>query len=164
MNTATANTHKKLSAGDYAPDFTLDTGSGEPITLSEQRGKNVVVYFYPKDDTPGCTIEAQDFTRVIADFEYEDAVVIGISKDSVQSHCNFRDKYKLAVVLASDQHGTVCEAYDSWMEKTNYGKKYMGIQRDTFLIDRKGIIRKVWRKVEVKGHVQEVLEAVRDLD
>lgn len=154
---------KTLGQGDYAPDFTLDADNGAQVTLTELRGKNVVVYFYPKDDTPGCTTEAQEFTRLADQFEYCDTVVIGISKDDVATHCKFRDKYGLKVLLAADTHGTVCEAYDSWVEKNNYGKKYMGIDRSTFLIDKNGVIKKAWRKVKANGHAQEVLEAAQRL-
>lgn len=163
MNDTVSASKKSLSAGDYAPDFTLDTDSGKALTLSELKGRNIVIYFYPKDDTPGCTIEAQDFTKLASQFEYNNTVVIGISKDSVDSHCKFRDKYNLSVVLAADSHGTVCEAYDVWVEKNNYGKKYMGIDRATFLIDEKGVIKKAWRKVSAKGHAEEVLDAAKRL-
>jgi peroxiredoxin Q/BCP len=122
-----------------------------------------VLYFYPKDDTPGCTIEANEFTRDASLFEAANTVVIGLSKDTVESHCKFRDKYDLKILLASDANSTVCEAYGTWVEKNMYGKKYMGIQRDTFLIDKTGRIRKIWRKVKPEGHPQEVLSAIRSL-
>jgi thioredoxin-dependent peroxiredoxin len=153
----------QLSVGHFAPDFTLDADNGEIFTLSALRGKHVVLYFYPKDDTPGCTTEAQDFTRLDRNFADNNTMVIGISRDTIESHCKFRDKYNLTVKLASDIRGTVCEAYDCWVEKNNYGKKYMGIERCTFLINDKGVINKIWRKVNVKGHAEEVLHAVRML-
>ncbi len=154
---------KILSVGNYAPDFTLDRDGGESITLSELKGENIVVYFYPKDDTPGCTQEANDFTELAESFELNDTIIIGISKDNVEKHDKFKEKYNLSVILAADTECSVCEAYDCWVEKSMYGKKYMGIQRDTFLIDKKGIINKIWRKVKVNGHVEEVLEAAKEL-
>ncbi len=153
---------KPLSIGDFGPDFTLDSEEG-PLTLSDYRGKNVVLYFYPKDSTPGCTKEAEGFSARKQDFEDIDTVIIGVSKDTVDSHKKFADKYNLSVTLASDNNSTVCEAYDCWVEKNMYGKKYMGIQRDTFLIDAKGQIRKIWRKVKVDGHVEEVYEQAKKL-
>ncbi len=153
----------QLKEGHFAPDFTLDADSQKPMTLSDFRGKNVVLYFYPKDDTPGCTLEAKDFTSNMSLFESENTVIIGVSKDSVESHCKFRDKYGLKVILASDQNSTVCEAYGVWVKKQMYGKEYMGIQRDTYLLDKTGKIRKIWRKVKVEDHVAEVLNTVRSL-
>jgi thioredoxin-dependent peroxiredoxin len=155
---------KELQAGDYAPDFTLDTDTSGSVTLSKLRGKNIVLYFYPKDDTPGCTLEAKDFSTNHGRITAAGAVVLGISKDDVESHNKFKDKYCLPFTLASDTEGSVCEAYDVWVEKNMYGKKYMGIQRDTFLIDRDGIIRKIWHKVKVEGHVDEVLAELNKLD
>jgi len=155
------STNIQLIEGHFAPDFTMDIGSGKIMTLSELRGKNVVLYFYPKDDTPGCTIEAKEFSDNITGFENLDTIVIGISKDSVASHDKFKEKYCLAFDLGSDANSTVCEAYDTWIEKSMYGKKYMGISRDTFLIDRTGKIRKIWRKARPEGHAKEVLEALR---
>jgi thioredoxin-dependent peroxiredoxin len=152
-----------LKIGDFAPDFTIDIGNGEQLTLSSLRGQKVVLYFYPKDDTPGCTQEAKDFRDAEKEFLAANAVIIGISKDSLESHEKFAEKYCLPFKLASDANSTVCEAYDTWVEKNMYGKKYMGIQRDTFLIDRAGKIVKVWRKVKVDGHVAEVLEAVQHI-
>jgi thioredoxin-dependent peroxiredoxin len=153
----------ELKEGHFAPDFEIDTDNGNKMILSELRGKNVVLYFYPKDDTPGCTIEANEFTSDIGLFESANTVVIGLSKDSIDSHCKFRDKYNLKVMLASDSNSTVCEAYGTWVKKAMYGKEYMGIQRDTFLIDKTGKIRKIWRKVKAEGHAAEVLEAARAL-
>ena len=149
--------------GDAAPDFTLEVDAGGSVNLKKLRGKPVVVYFYPKDDTPGCTKEALAFTGALEDFEAAGATVIGISKDSCAAHAKFRDKYMLEHTLAADEDGKVCEAYGVWAEKVNYGKKYMGIVRATFLIDGKGVIRRVWPKVRVDGHAEEVLEAVRAL-
>ena len=143
-----------LEAGALAPSFP---------ELDAARGKNVIVYFYPKDDTPGCTKEACAFQEMEADFSGADAVVIGVSKDSEASHDKFRKKYELGFTLVSDSNGAICAAYGVWVEKLNYGKKYMGIERSTFLIDKKGLIRQVWRKVRVDGHVAKVLEAVKAL-
>lgn len=153
----------ELKEGQFAPDFTLDTDDGKNLTLSELRGKNVVLYFYPKDDTPGCTIEAKEFTDSAKLFKSANTVVIGLSKDTVESHCKFRDKYNLDVILASDANSTVCEAYGVWVKKQMYGKEYMGIQRDTYVLDKTGKIRKIWRKVKAEGHAQEVLNLVRTL-
>jgi len=151
-----------LVIGDPAPDFTLPATGGS-ISLSQFLGKKVIVYFYPKDDTPGCTKEACGFRDATPDFSGSDAVVIGISKDSVASHDKFRAKYELPFFLASDTEGAVTESFGSWVEKINYGKRYMGIERSTFLIDREGMVRGVWRKVKVDGHVEEVLKAAKDL-
>lgn len=152
-----------LSEGDTAPDFTLPTDGGETITLSALKGKPVVIYFYPKDDTPGCTKEACGFRDQLPDFSGLGATVIGISKDTAAKHDKFKAKYKLTFPLASDADGTVCEDYGVWVEKNMYGKKYMGIERATFLIDANGKIAKVWRKVKVPGHVEAVLEAAKAL-
>ena len=149
-----------LSIGDAAPDFTLP-GDGGEISLATLKGKAVVLYFYPKDDTPGCTTEAQAFTAAAADFAASGAVVIGISKDSVARHAKFRAKYALTPLLGADTEGKVIEAYGVWVEKSLYGRQYMGIERATFLINAGGKIVNIWRKVEVKGHAEEVLAAVR---
>ncbi|MCU4651755.1 peroxiredoxin [Roseibacterium sp. SDUM158016] len=149
--------------GEMAPDFTLPRDGGGEITLSALRPKAVVVYFYPKDDTSGCTKEAIAFTDLAAEFEAAGATVIGISKDSVAKHDKFIAKHGLGVILASDEDSDVCERYDVWKEKSMYGKKYMGIERSTFLIDGTGKIAGVWEKVKVPGHAEEVLEAVRGL-
>lgn len=149
-----------LAIGNTAPDFTLPRDGGGEISLSSLRPGKVVVYFYPKDDTSGCTLEAQEFTAQLAEFTAAGATVIGISKDSVKSHDKFCKKYGLSVILASDEFGTVCEEYGVWAEKSMYGKTYMGIARSTFLIDGKGSITAIWRKVSVKGHVDDVLSAV----
>lgn len=153
----------ELKVGNFAPDFTLDIAGSGNITLSELRGKNVVLYFYPKDDTPGCTIEAKEFGDLNKKFDSLNTVIIGLSKDSVASHNKFKDKYCLPFTLASDANSSVCEAYGTWVEKSMYGKKYMGIQRDTYLLDKTGKIVKIWRKVKAEGHANEVLEAVKAL-
>lgn len=147
--------------GQTAPDFTLPRDGGGEITLSGLRPRKVVLYFYPKDDTSGCTKEAQGFTERKAEFEAAGAVVVGISKDTAQKHDKFVAKYDLDVILASDAEGDVCEHYGTWVEKSMYGKKYMGIERSTFLIGGDGTVLKEWRKVKVPGHVDAVLEAVK---
>jgi thioredoxin-dependent peroxiredoxin len=152
-----------ISAGDTAPDFTLPRDGGATVTLSALRPGKVVLYFYPKDDTPGCTLEAQDFNRHLAAFTAAGATVIGISKDSVKSHDKFCKKHGLSIVLASDEGGTTCEDYGVWLEKSMYGKTYMGIERTTVLIDGAGKVARVWNKVSVKGHADEVLAAVKAL-
>lgn len=150
-----------IDAGSPAPDFTLPADGGGSVTLSALRGKKVILYFYPKDDTPGCTAEACAFRDMLPDFSGSGATVLGISKDSAASHDKFKQKYGLNFTLVSDPEGKVCEAYGVWVEKKNYGKTYMGIERSTFLIDEKGVVQKVWRKVKVDGHVQKVLEAAK---
>ncbi|MBY6200012.1 peroxiredoxin [Maritalea mobilis] len=150
-------------AGDMAPDFTLPRDGGDTITLSGLRPKPVVVYFYPRDDTSGCTKEALAFTELSGEFEAAGAVVIGISKDSVAKHDKFIAKHGLGVILASDEESDTCERYGAWKEKSMYGKKFMGIERSTFLVDGEGKIARAWPKVKVPGHAEEVLEAVRAL-
>jgi peroxiredoxin Q/BCP len=154
---------KALEQGSNAIAFTLDADGGRKVSLKEFSGKPVVLYFYPKDDTSGCTKEALDFTANAAAFKKLGTTVIGVSKDSVVAHDKFKTKHKLNVVLASDPEGKTIQSYGSWIEKSMYGRKYMGIDRSTFLIDGKGKIAKIWRKVRVPGHVEEVLEAVRAL-
>lgn len=149
--------------GDTAPDFTLPRDGGGQITLSALRPGKAVVYFYPKDDTPGCTLEAQDFTARLAEFTAAGCTVIGISKDSVAAHDKFCAKHGLGIILASDENGSTCEDYGVWVEKNMYGRTYMGIDRSTFLIDGAGQVVKVWRKVKTKGHAEAVLDAVRAL-
>ena len=149
-----------ITIGNPAPDFTLPRDGDQTINLSALRPAKVVIYFYPKDDTSGCTLEAQEFTARMADFTKAGATVVGISKDSAKSHDKFCKKYGLSIALASDEHGTVCEDYGVWVEKSMYGKSYMGIERSTFLVDASGNIAQVWRKVSVKGHVDAVLAAV----
>jgi peroxiredoxin Q/BCP len=148
-----------LEAGGAAPEFDLPTAGGGRARLADYRGKPLVVYFYPKDDTPGCTKEAQGFAEAYPEFQAAGVALVGVSKDSAASHDRFRAKYDLPFTLASDEHGGVVEAYGAWVEKSMYGKKYMGIDRSTFLIDRDGTVEKVWRNVKVPGHVAEVLAA-----
>ena len=152
-----------LDVGMPAPDFTLPGDGGETITLADYRGKKVVLYFYPKDDTPGCTTEAKDFTAMADDFAAADTVVIGMSKDKAAKHDKFIAKHELKVKLASDEDGEVIEDYGVWVEKNMYGRTYMGIERATFLLDGDGIIREVWHKVRVKGHAEAVLKAAKAL-
>ncbi|HAH09702.1 MAG TPA: peroxiredoxin [Alphaproteobacteria bacterium] len=154
---------KPLSSGTKAPAFSLPADGGGNVALKDFAGKLLVLYFYPKDDTSGCTKEAMGFSEAASDFAGLDATVVGVSKDSVAQHDKFKAKYDLDVTLASDETGETVEKYGAWVEKSMYGKKYMGIERSTFLIDREGRIAKVWRKVKVPGHVAEVLEAVRSL-
>lgn len=149
--------------GETAPDFTLPRDGGGTLTLSALRPKAVVLYFYPKDDTPGCTVEALDFTANAAAFAAAGAVVVGVSKDPVKAHDKFVTKHSLGIALVSDEGSDVCERYGTWVEKSMYGKTYMGIERSTVLIDGAGKIVKVWRKVKVEGHVSEVLDAVKGL-
>jgi peroxiredoxin Q/BCP len=149
-------------AGKAAPSFTLMNDAGEKMTLKDFRGRRVLLYFYPKDDTPGCTTQACSFRDAEADFAKADAVVLGVSKDSVKSHKKFKDKYKLNFPLLADDAG-VCEAYGVWKEKSMYGRTYMGVERSTFLIDEDGKVRAEWRKVSVGGHAAEVTHALRSL-
>jgi len=149
--------------GTLAPDFTLPRDGGGEIALSALKGRKVILYFYPKDDTPGCTTEALDFTARAADLDAAGAMVIGISKDSVKKHDKFVAKHGLGIALASDEQGTTCEDYGVWVEKSMYGKTYMGIERTTLLIDAEGRVAQVWPKVKVAGHADEVLEAARAL-
>ena len=147
--------------GGEAPDFDLAAGPERRITLKEFRGKKLVLYFYPRDDTSGCTAEAIDFNALKGEFAKAGAAVVGVSPDSVKSHDRFRAKHDLALDLAADPDKAVVSAYGVWVEKSMYGRKYMGVERSTFLIDREGLIASVWRKVKVAGHAQEVLAAVR---
>ncbi len=147
--------------GDKAPDFSLPKNGGGSISLKDLRGQKVVLYFYPKDDTSGCTIEAKDFNERLAAFSQAGAVVIGLSPDSVASHDKFCKKYALSFDLASDESKETLEAYGVWVEKSMYGRKYMGVERSTFLIGGDGKVLKVWSKVKVPGHAEEVLAAVR---
>lgn len=164
MTQAAKKETKILKEGNYAPDFKMNTDNDGSVNLAQFQGKkNVVLYFYPKDDTPGCTMEAKQFAEAARQFEQLDTVILGVSKDTVQSHNKFKEKFCLPFQLASDETGTVCDAYDTWVEKNMYGKAYMGIARDTFLIDKQGKIRRIWRKVKPEGHAAEVLEAVRAL-
>lgn len=149
-----------IEPGQPAPSVTLPRDGGGDVSLSDFLGKKVVLYFYPRDDTSGCTLEAVEFTSRLPDFEAAGAVILAVSKDSVKSHDKFRDKHALGLILLSDANGDVTERYGSWGEKSMYGKKYMGIDRSTFLVDEQGRIARIWRKVKVPGHVEEVLEAV----
>lgn len=153
----------RVEAGDVAPAFAMPTDGGGSTTLADLKGTAVVLYFYPRDDTPGCTKEAIAFTGLIGAFRAAGATVIGVSKDTVAKHDKFKTKYELDVVLGADEDGSVCEAYGVWVEKNMYGKKSMGIERSTFLIDKAGKLAQVWRKVKVPGHAEEVLEAVKAL-
>ncbi len=149
------------AVGDAAPDFTLPTDGDETIRLADLRGRTVVVYFYPADDTKGCTTEAIDFTSALPEFATAGATIIGISPDSPGSHDKFKAKHKLGVTLASDVDRAVIDRYGAWGEKTLYGRKFMGVIRSTFLIGPDGRIRQVWRNVRVNGHAAAVLEAVK---
>jgi peroxiredoxin Q/BCP len=153
----------KTGIGRKVPDFTLPATGDREIALSDNLGKNVVVYFYPKDSTPGCTTEGQDFRDRIHTFRRRNTVILGISRDSVKSHENFKAKQQFPFDLLSDADEKACKLFDVIKEKNMYGRKVMGIERSTFLIDDKGILRREWRKVKVKGHVDEVLDAIKEL-
>jgi peroxiredoxin Q/BCP len=154
---------KGIKVGDRAPDFTLPTDGTGDVTLSALRGKAVVLYFYPRDDTPGCTVEACTFNDNLPDFSRLNAEIIGVSKDNEASHARFRTKYKLGFRLAADTETKVAKAYGVWIEKSLYGRKYMGMDRATFLIDKDGVVRGAWREVKVPGHVDAVRAAVQAL-
>lgn len=147
--------------GDKAPDVTLPRDGGKDVSLSDFAGQKVVLYFYPKDDTPGCTKQAIGFTEMAQDFVAAGAVVLGVSKDPIKKHDKFVAKHDLGIALLSDENGDVCERYGTWVEKSMYGKTYMGIERATFLIGTDGKIEAIWRKVKVAGHIDAVLEAVK---
>ena len=149
--------------GEKAPDFHMPADGGEEVSLAALKGHPFVLYFYPKDDTPGCTKEAIGFSEKIKEFDKLGVKVIGVSKDTLAKHAKFREKHSLSVVLAADEDGETCEAFGVWVEKNMYGRKYMGIERATFLVDGKGVIRNIWRKVKVKGHVEAVLDAAKAL-
>lgn len=151
------------SEGQAAPDFDLPDDQGKSFKLSKLKGKPIVIYFYPKDDTSGCTRQAKDFTALANDFSKAGALVVGISPDGVESHAKFRKKHELGIRLVADVDRKAVEAYGVWVEKSMYGRKYMGVERSTFLIDKKGKIAKAWRKVKVPGHAEDVLAAVRAL-
>ena len=153
----------EVAIGQTAPQFELPRDGGGTLSLASLKGKSVVLYFYPKDDTSGCTAEAIDFSGLKADFEKAGAVVVGISPDSVKSHTKFKSKHDLAVDLVADEERKTLEAYGVWVEKSMYGRKYMGVERSTFLIAPDGRIARIWNKVKVPGHAKEVLEAVRAL-
>jgi peroxiredoxin Q/BCP len=152
-----------IEKGDKLPTFKLPTDDGGTVSPADLAGKAAVIYFYPKDDTPGCTTEAKDFTELATQFRKAGVVVIGISPDSIKKHQKFREKHELDVRLAADEDHAVAEKFGVWIEKSMYGRKYMGIDRSTFLIDAKGRIAEVWRKVKVPGHAEEVLDAARRL-
>ncbi len=147
--------------GDTAPDFTLPRDGGADVRLSDLRGQTVVLFFYPRDDTPGCTRESIEFSEHLHAFAEAGAQVLGISKDSVASHAKFAGKHGLTTALLSDENGRTCEDYGVWVEKKMYGRTFMGIERSTFLIDAQGRITRIWRRIKVPGHVAEVLQAVR---
>jgi len=150
-----------LQVGDNAPDFTLGTDDNLQITLSKLRGKKIILYFYPKDDTPGCTQQACDFRDKLPDFNKTSTVVLGVSKDDATSHGKFKKKFSLNFALLADTEGKVCDAYGVMAEKSMYGKTYLGIERTTFLINEKGKISKIWHKVKVPGHIEEVLQLTK---
>jgi peroxiredoxin Q/BCP len=149
-----------IAEGDKAPNLDIETSDGQTINLSKP-GKPLVLYFYPKDDTSGCTREAQDFTTLVADFQKAGIAIVGVSRDPMKKHEKFIAKYDLAVPLASDEDGTISDAFGTWVEKSMYGRKYMGMERSTFLIGADGRVLKAWRKVKAPGHADEVLEAAR---
>ena len=154
----------EISVGKKVPDFTAPATGEQTISLSQFKGKkNVVLYFYPKDSTPGCTKEGEAFRDHIDEFNQLDTVILGVSKDSMKRHENFKAKYDFPFELLSDEDEQLCQLFDVIKLKKNYGREYMGIERSTFLIDKKGVLRKEWRKVKVKGHVEEVLEAVKEI-
>jgi peroxiredoxin Q/BCP len=152
-----------LSEGDRVPDVKLAGMEGKPISPADFRGHKLVLYFYPKDDTSGCTREAQDFTRLAEQFEGAGTWILGVSRDDAKKHRKFIDKYELKIPLASDPDGSACEAFGTWVQKSMYGRKYMGIDRATFLVDRDGVVKRIWRKVSVPGHAEEVLTAAQAL-
>ncbi len=155
---------EKLEIGDKAPNFSAESDTGEIISLSSLKGKPFILYFYPKDDTTGCTKQACAFTENIKNFEKLGVAVVGVSKDSLDKHAKFRAKYDLKFPLLSDADGKICEAYGTWIEKSMYGRKYMGIDRSTFLIAADGKIKSIWRKVKVAGHIEDVLKMIRSSD
>ena len=150
-----------LNTGDKAPAFKLFADNDQEIKLSDFSGKNIIIYFYPKDNTPGCTTESNDFAQLANQFEKLNTVILGVSKDSIASHQKFKCKFNLPFLLLSDPEGKMCEAYSAWGEKSMYGKKYMGIIRSTFFVDTEQKIQRAWYKVKVKNHAQEVLDVMR---
>lgn len=150
----------ELNIGDLAPNFTLPKDGGGEISLEALRGKTVVLYFYPKDDTSGCTNQAIQFSEKKDEFEDKNAIIIGVSKDSIKSHDKFKAKYDLKIDLLSDEELNVANAYGTWVEKSMYGRKYMGMDRSTFLIDTDGKIKKIWRKVKIPGHIDDVIKSI----
>lgn len=155
---------KTLTIGDKAPDFSLTSDAGELVSMASLHGKQVVLYFYPKDDTPGCTLESCGFNSSLDEFLALGVQIIGVSKDSIKSHVQFKQRYNLHFPLLSDPDGAVCHLYGVLAEKSLFGKKYLGIERSTFLIDEVGVIRAVWRKVNVIGHVKQVLQKIQHAD
>jgi peroxiredoxin Q/BCP len=153
---------RMLDVGKRAPSFKLESSDGGTVSLADFRGKNVVLYFYPRDNTPGCTVEAQDFQKALPKLKKLNAVVLGVSRDSIASHCKFRDKFGLGFPLLSDPDHEVLEAYGAWGEKTLYGKKSLGIIRTTVVIDEQGKVKQVFPKVKVKGHIDAVLAALAE--
>jgi thioredoxin-dependent peroxiredoxin len=152
-----------MTVGTHLPDFDLETSDGGRVSNADLEGHRTILYFYPKDDTPGCTTEALNFTEKAKDFTKAGAVVVGVSRDSAAKHDKFAAKYGLKVQLAADEDGDVCNRYGVWVEKSLYGRQYMGIERTTYLIDEKAKIRRIWRKVRVKDHAEEVLAEVNAL-
>lgn len=152
-----------ITEGQAAPAFDLPTDGDGRVALAGLKGRSVVLYFYPKADTPGCTTEGMDFSALADPFAAANAVVIGVSRDAVKKLDRFKAKHDLKVVLGSDEDGVVCEAYGTWVQKKLYGREYMGVERATFLIDGAGVVRRVWRNVKVKGHAEQVLEAAQSL-
>lgn len=152
-----------LAIGDAAPAFDMATDGGGRVSLDGLKGRTVVLYFYPKADTPGCTKQGRDFSALSAGFAAANAVVIGVSRDPVKKLDRFKAKHDLTIILGSDEDGTVCEAYGTWVQKQLYGREYMGVERATFLIDGEGVIRHIWRKVKVKSHAMAVIEVARTL-
>jgi peroxiredoxin Q/BCP len=152
-----------LSEGDPVPDVKLEGMNGEPLSPADFKGQKLVIYFYPKDDTSGCTREAQDFSALAPQFEQAGTWILGVSKDDPKKHRKFTDKYELRIPLATDPDGSVCEAFGTWIQKSMYGRKYMGIERATFLVGTDGQIERIWRNVKVPGHAQEVLAAAQGL-
>ncbi|MFT6557758.1 thioredoxin-dependent thiol peroxidase [Sneathiella sp.] len=149
--------------GTPVPQFSMPTDTEGTLSSEALKGQKYVLYFYPKDDTPGCTTEAKGFTELAEEFSALDVKIIGVSKDPIAKHEKFRAKHDLSVVLASDEDGETCDAFGVWVEKNMYGRKYMGIERATFLISAEGTVQKIWRKVKVKGHVEAVLDAAKEL-
>ena len=152
-----------IKPGGKLPEFKLPANGGREVSLKDYKGKKLVVYFYPRDNTPGCTLEGQEFTALYKEFTKAGADIVGVSKDSVKSHDNFCAKFGFPYTLLSDADGKLCDAFGAIVEKSMYGKKYMGIERSTFLVDAKGVLRQEWRKVKVNGHAEAVLAAVKAL-
>jgi peroxiredoxin Q/BCP len=152
-----------LKIGEKAPEFLIEVSADKNVSLEELKGKYIVLYFYPKDDTPGCTLEAIDFNELLPEFHLLNTVVLGVSRDDLSSHNKFKDKYNLKFNLGSDLEGGTCSKYAVWVEKSMFGKKYMGVNRATFLIDSQGKIAHIWPKVSVEGHAREVLDKIRAL-